>query len=269
MHRERARRIEDTVGNQQRTPQGQQEGCGLPDHPAGAQQDASQDAGHGARQDHPDDGLPLTGPQRQAALTVRAGYGHDRFFRRADDRRQDHTESGQGARQNRPASGVMLQEDDEESESEQADDDGRDAGQGIREKPDHPHDKPLAGELCQVDSSPDSHRGGDQDSEEREIDSAQQRRVDATRAPHMAGVLQQEGEAELLNTMDQDVPDNQHHDADCDQGSAPDQRLGDPLLRPHADHIALTRLLANISAKLFSIMITRNRMMPVANNAWA
>ena len=125
MHRQRAAGFHDTARDAAERTGRKDEGGRLADDAADGQNDAGEDAGHGGRQHDAEHRAQLARAEAEAALAVGVGHGDERLLGRAHDDRQYHDRQRKRARDHAVA---PVQPGDEEQHTEQAVDDGRDAG---------------------------------------------------------------------------------------------------------------------------------------------
>ena len=179
MHGQRAGRAEDALGDLGHRAGGVDQRSGLTHDAARGQDNAGQDARHGAGQYDGKHGAQLARTQAEAALAVRIRHGDERFLGGAHDDGQHHNGQREGTGDQRVA---PVQLGDEEQHAEQAVHDGRDALQGLGGQADQTHQLAAAvGVLHQPDGGKDAQR---RSNDQRE--GGHQQRIDEGSQPHQA-----------------------------------------------------------------------------------
>ena len=219
MHGQRAGRAEDALGDLGHRAGGVDQRSGLAHDAARGQDNARQDAGHGAGQYDGKHGAQLARTQAEAALAVGVRHGDERFLGGAHDDGQHHNGQREGTGDQRVA---PVQLGDEEQHAEQAVHDGRDALQGLGGQADQTHQLAAAvGVLHQPDGGKDAQR---RSNDQRE--GGHQQRIDE--GGHQRNILAvifpgEEGGFEVGDAVDQDVSDEEQQHSGGQGSSQPHQ----------------------------------------------
>ena len=142
------------------------QGCGFTEATASGQDEAGHDAREAGRQEDMPDGLPMRGPQAQAAVTVARRQVAQGVFGDGRDQRQGQDGYGQGAGHEVP---LGTGHDDEDQVAEQADDDRRQGCQGFDSHADPMSDAPFLGVFSQENAGRNPRNGTGDEGQDDQI----------------------------------------------------------------------------------------------------
>jgi len=156
------------------------------------------------------------------------GDGFQGLLGGADDGRQDEDAQGQGAGED---AGAELQEDHEETQPEEAEDDGGHPGQAVDAYADRPDDLPLLGVFCEIDGGHDPEGESHGDGPDGEIKGSQDRRHDAPFGHGIRGGQGQEVPGDDPEAVDENVKEQAPQGGGENQGGEADDPEEDLLFQ--------------------------------------
>ena len=208
---------------------GEHEHRRLAHHTADGQDAAGDDAVHGGGEHHGADHVPLAGAQAQGCLPVGLGHRLQGLLCGADDGGDGGDDQRQGAGQQ---GCLQAQQLAEEQHAHQAEDDGRDAGQGLRCELDGGHQLLVFGVLRQVYGCTHAQGQDDDQRHHHDINGIGDVGQDADGIVDIAGLRAQKLPGDVGQAPDKDVPDDKDQQGAGQRGAEIQQEPEHPVIGP-------------------------------------
>ena len=220
--------------------------------------------------------MPLRRAERERALSKTHRDGLKGLFSGADEDGKNKQGQRQSAREDRNPEAKHLHE---QGQAEKPEHDGWHPGKAVDSHADHPHPQPATGVLREPDRRRNRERQRQDQGTGRQIEAADERRVDPTLGHHLAWELRQElprqGTRAVREHRVEDGAEGEERGERRERQQRERYTLDDALPalllgRERGDHrpCFLASRPRNHSARPFVISAMTRRMTPSANSAW-